>query len=142
MINYSYRAWTNNIYCNWCWFWCNFNTAGSPSCNMSKVCKNIMFLSILQPTTFVTFCFCPWFSSVQHSCKCFQIDLVVCLIDCNTFYLACERIRIPNNNKIRPIKILSIHCSRYLAYPFASQIKCITINKTNDQVDLKTFTRM
>ena len=48
---------------------------------------------------------------------------------------------IPNNNKIRPIKILSIHCSIYLAYPFASQIRCITINKTNDQVDLKTFTR-
>jgi predicted transport protein len=49
---------------------------------------------------------------------------------------------IPNNNKIRPIKILSIHCSRYLAYRFTSQIRCITINKTNDQVELKTFTRM
>ena len=49
---------------------------------------------------------------------------------------------IPNNNKIRPIKILSIHCSIYLAYPFASQIRCITVNKTNDQIDLKTFTRM
>ena len=28
--------------------------------------------------------------------------------------------------------------SRYIA----SQVKCTTINKTNDQVDLKTFTRM
>ena len=43
IVNYSYRTWTNNIYCNWCWFWCSFNTAGSLSCNISKVGKHIMF---------------------------------------------------------------------------------------------------
>jgi hypothetical protein len=107
IINYSYRAWTNNIYCNWCWFWCNFNTAGSLSCNKSKVCKNIMY-----------------FLCLMHYLQLFLYD------------------NIPNNNKKRPIKILSIHYSRYLAYPFTSQIRCTTINKTNDQVDLKTFTRM
>jgi hypothetical protein len=47
-------------------------------------------MSILQQTTFVAFCVCPWCSSVQHSCKCFQI---VCLIDCSTSYFACERMR-------------------------------------------------
>ena len=34
-----------------------------------------------------------YFLSMIFKCKCFQIDLVVCLIDCNTSYLACERIR-------------------------------------------------
>jgi hypothetical protein len=38
---------------------------------------------------------------------------------------------IPNNNKIRPIKILSIHYSRYLTYRFTNQIRCTTINKTS-----------
>jgi hypothetical protein len=42
-VNYSYRTWTNNIYCNRCWFWCSFNTAGSFSCNIYKVCKTIIY---------------------------------------------------------------------------------------------------
>ena len=106
IINYSYRAWTNSIYCNWCWFWCSINTDGSFICNMSKVCKYIIYIWCL-----------------THYLQLFLYD------------------NIPNNNKIRPIKILSMHCSRYLAYPFASQIRCTTIYKTNDQVDLKTYTR-
>lgn len=43
LVNYPYRAWSNNIHSNWCRFWCSFNTTGSFSCSMSKVCEYIIY---------------------------------------------------------------------------------------------------
>ena len=92
MINYSYRTWTNSIYCNWCWIWCSFITDGSFSFYISTVCKYIIY-----------------FWCLIHYLQLFLHD------------------NITKNNKIRPKKISYMHCSRYLAYPFATQKRCTTI---------------
>jgi hypothetical protein len=47
-VIYFYRTWANNVYCNRCCCWCSFNTVGSFSCNMSKVCNCFIYLRYIR----------------------------------------------------------------------------------------------